>query len=691
MSSVGVDRTATARFCKVRPVSSEDDVIHLSRLHESTQEFSTWSSVVQGLTSPIHTTQDLATVMLQWNEGDSASWNISALEDFLDSRATTEVAAALSLSGSANTTPPRMVEPDGDMRMNEDNKATSNCDYYHTQVLTDAQFLSPTERDRFFKVVLPKIQELALRLPELVRKPIPLLKQQQDSAVTLSQEQIACLLANAFFCTFPCRNVPNRALPKRKKRSYDDKSEVNRSFGSTSATTSASRAFSVDDRDGRTLEETPRDPYGAATKYVRGNHIKRDSTVDALRPKARFKNAQGQISLFAYFNKQEPTTAPDESVSPRLSLAEGNRERHQHQSASKSAPENERESMNYSKDEGGEGIRRPKTTLPRYPSINFSSLFYSEEGTCTSTNAAKLRCLLHYFDRVTTSMPDGAVTFHRQVLKTPVTLTAAERDATGDFRYVNVKVDIDNPLEDDAPLGALQLDFANKVIGGGVLDRGAVQEEIRFVICPELIISRLFTQQLQDNEALLIKGAERFSNYNGYARTFEWHSDHVDTTPRDKLGRRRTEICAIDALPFKFKDRRLEQFGEEYLMREINKALAGFRLSPITNSEWGMLRPEQEEGSRLQVASLIATGNWGCGAFGGHLQLKFLIQWMAASVCAGYTRDDAASNSTKNKKMSMGRDLIYYTYGLDELGVEIEDFVKTMQTTTQFYEPEDYH
>lgn len=60
---------------------------------------------------------------------------------------------------------------------------------------------------------------------------------------------------------------------------------------------------------------------------------------------------------------------------------------------------------------------------------------------------------------------------------------------------------------------------------------------------------------------------------------------------------------------------------------------------------------------------------------------------MAASVCAGYTRDDASSNSTKNEKMSMGRDLIYYTYGLDELGVEIEDFVKTMQTATRFYEP----
>ena len=29
----------------------------------------------------------------------------------------------------------------------------------------------------------------------------------------------------------------------------------------------------------------------------------------------------------------------------------------------------------------------------------------------------------------------------------------------------------------------------------------------------------------------------------------------------------------------------------------------------------------------------IATGNWGCGAFGGDPQLKSLIQWIAASVC----------------------------------------------------------
>jgi hypothetical protein len=42
----------------------------------------------------------------------------------------------------------------------------------------------------------------------------------------------------------------------------------------------------------------------------------------------------------------------------------------------------------------------------------------------------------------------------------------------------------------NAPAGVVRVDFANKVIGGGVLSNGAVQEEILFVLHPELIISR---------------------------------------------------------------------------------------------------------------------------------------------------------------------------------------------------------
>lgn len=50
------------------------------------------------------------------------------------------------------------------------------------------------------------------------------------------------------------------------------------------------------------------------------------------------------------------------------------------------------------------------------------------------------------------------------------------------------------------------MDFANKFVGGGVTGHGLVQEEIRFVINAELIISRLFTEALEHDECLIITG-----------------------------------------------------------------------------------------------------------------------------------------------------------------------------------------
>lgn len=50
------------------------------------------------------------------------------------------------------------------------------------------------------------------------------------------------------------------------------------------------------------------------------------------------------------------------------------------------------------------------------------------------------------------------------------------------------------------------MDFASKYIGGGVLKSGLVQEEILFLMSPELIVARLFTEKLADNECLKITG-----------------------------------------------------------------------------------------------------------------------------------------------------------------------------------------
>lgn len=45
-----------------------------------------------------------------------------------------------------------------------------------------------------------------------------------------------------------------------------------------------------------------------------------------------------------------------------------------------------------------------------------------------------------------------------------------------------------------------------RFIGGGVLGHGSVQEEIRFLICPELLLSQLFSQQMLPKEAIVITG-----------------------------------------------------------------------------------------------------------------------------------------------------------------------------------------
>lgn len=81
--------------------------------------------------------------------------------------------------------------------------------------------LDEEESQLFFEHLLPKIIQLALRMPELIQAPIPLLKQSKNHTLTLSQEQISCLLANAFLCTFPRRNT------MKKKSEYCNFPDIN--------------------------------------------------------------------------------------------------------------------------------------------------------------------------------------------------------------------------------------------------------------------------------------------------------------------------------------------------------------------------------------------------------------------------------------------------------------------------------
>ncbi|XP_032693523.1 poly(ADP-ribose) glycohydrolase isoform X1 [Lontra canadensis] len=327
--------------------------------------------------------------------------------------------------------------------------------------------LEEAEAQHLYQSILPDMVKIALCLPNICTQPIPLLKQKMNHSITMSQEQIASLLANAFFCTFPRRNA------------------------------------------------------------------------------------------------------------------------------------------------------KMKSEYSSYPDINFNRLF---EGR-SSRKPEKLKTLFCYFRRVTEKKPTGLVTFTRQSLEDFPEWERCDKPLT------RLHVTYEGTIEGNGQ-GMLQVDFANRFVGGGVTSAGLVQEEIRFLINPELIVSRLFTEVLDHNECLIITGTEQYSEYTGYAETYRWARSHEDGSERDAWQRRGTEIVAIDALHFR---RYLDQFVPEKIRRELNKAYCGF------------LRP----GVSSENLSAVATGNWGCGAFGGDARLKALIQILAAAVAE--------------------RDVVYFTFGDSEL------------------------
>ena len=174
-------------------------------------------------------------------------------------------------------------------------------------------------------------------------------------------------------------------------------------------------------------------------------------------------------------------------------------------------------------------------------------------------------------------------------------------------------------LEGDA---SYCLDFANKLIGGSTLNGGCVQEEILFAIEPEAIISMLFMEEMDENDAIGIFNTIQYSKYKGYRQTFSFDGNMVSYSGSIKKHR----IIAIDAGQ---NDKQLLNINKDFnkykeiILRDLYKAYAGFNL---INSE-----------NNYQKS--IATGNWGCGVYQGIHQLKFLEQWIAASF-AGVQRLD---------------------------------------------------
>jgi len=68
------------------------------------------------------------------------------------------------------------------------------------------------------------------------------------------------------------------------------------------------------------------------------------------------------------------------------------------------------------------------------------------------------------------------------------------------------------------------------------------------MIYPELLVSRLVAEELDDNECVVVSGCERFNNYTGYGDSFRWTGDVVDRTSRDNSGRITRQVSCQQCL-----------------------------------------------------------------------------------------------------------------------------------------------
>eukprot|EP00051_Salpingoeca_urceolata_P002543 m.51101 g.51101 ORF g.51101 m.51101 type:complete len:519 (+) comp12198_c1_seq3:46-1602(+) len=242
------------------------------------------------------------------------------------------------------------------------------------------------------------------------------------------------------------------------------------------------------------------------------------------------------------------------------------------------------------------------------PCNNFASLLSKK----APQEAAKIKMFLHYFERARHAPVTGKLVVRRACLPADVATAQFWSESTSPMLPLEVA---DTGTIEECH-GFVQVDFANRYIGGGVLCGGCVQEEIRFAICPLLTVSLVFCESMLPLESLRLTGAEQFSQYDGYGFGFRFGGAFQDPTPRNDDGSVLTCLTAIDAIPFYPGS---DQFSVKHRTRDLGKALAGF-VAPPGSSECSP-----------KVYPNIATGNWGCGAFGGIKELKSLLQWMAAS------------------------------------------------------------
>ncbi|KAK3920453.1 Poly(ADP-ribose) glycohydrolase [Frankliniella fusca] len=207
----------------------------------------------------------------------------------------------------------------------------------------------------------------------------------------------------------------------------------------------------------------------------------------------------------------------------------------------------------------------PKRTPKTHPTLqdcNFSLFFRNLDQKCQK---AKLKSIWRYFDELELdTAPTQKIIISREVMTGREWLTIEDWLECG-LPLCPLAVRHEGRIERAEP-SALRVCFASSRLGGAALEDGASQEAVQFTTCPELVAVLLRVEALEDNEALIVENLLQVSRIADprHRATFE-------AVPGGVL----LAVCCVDAENYRRLP--LSQFEEDNVLRELNKALLGFR------------------------------------------------------------------------------------------------------------------
>ena len=276
------------------------------------------------------------------------------------------------------------------------------------------------------------------------------------------------------------------------------------------------------------------------------------------------------------------------------------------------------------------------------------------------------RCFLNYLTVIGKWLSENNPILEEKIQYIRDTKEFNEEIFKEEIPLCNIEIYEDGSLFDGN--ASYTVDFANKFIGGGVLEGGRVQEEILFAVEPEAIVSMFLMEVMTDEDAIRIDNTIQYSNYTGYCNTFEYKECAIKNND-DLNDIKKTKFIAIDASVQFMSNGNLEV---ETIQRDIHKAYVGFNLINYENEGKKNIKKKTEEkkkekkekkkkkkdknDQKTEIKNIdnnvdisLATGNWGCGAFNGDSHLKFFQQWVSASF-AGVERLDYYTYGSKRMK-----------------------------------------